>query len=147
MTQPAGFGKPKNPPKKAPTAAAQKRAAAERQFEDMKTSGMPEYEIFVRIAGQQQWLPVGAIAVRRSTQIHNAIYANEEGLLSGAYHRMPALKKSRDKLTLEYGYRLKEFKDEPIQVAVKPVPGVGNAISGAIANVGAAIGNLLQKKG
>jgi hypothetical protein len=147
MTQPAGFGQPKTPPKKPPTAAAQKRAAAVRQFDDMKSSGMPEYEIYVRIAGQKQWLPVGAIAVRRSTQIHNAIYANEEGLLSGAYHRMPVLKKNRGNLTLEYGYRLKEFKDEPIQIAVKPVPGVGNAISGAIANVGNAIGNLFQKKG
>jgi Family of unknown function (DUF6523) len=145
MTQPAGFGKPKNPPKKPPSAGAQQRAKAAKQYDEMKTTGMPEYEISLRIVGQQQWLPIGAIAVRRSSQIHAAIYANEEPLLKGAYHRMPALKKNRANLNLEYGYRLKEFKDDPVQVAVRPADNVAGKLQTAIGNIGDAIGNLFKK--
>jgi Family of unknown function (DUF6523) len=144
MTQPAGFGTPKKPAKKTPSAGAKQRAAAAQEYDELKSSGLPEYTIFIRLADQKQWMPVGAIAVKRSTQIHAAIYANEEELLKGAFHRMPALKKNRANLSFEYGYRLKEFKDDPIELAVRPPDNVTGKIQAVISNVGAAIGNLFQ---
>jgi hypothetical protein len=144
--QPAGFGTPKNPPKKVPTAGAKQRAAAAKEYDELKTSGMPEYTIFLRLAGQQQWMPIGAIAVRRSNQIHAAIYANEPELLKGAYHRMPALKKNRANLNFEYGYRLKEFKDDEVAVAVRPADNVASKFQALIGNLSGAIGELFKKK-
>jgi hypothetical protein len=146
MTQPAGFGKSKTTPKKVPSAGAKQRAAAAKEYDDLKGSGLPEYEIFIRLAEQKQWMAVGAIAVRRSTQIHAAIYANEDALLKGAYHRMPVLKKNRANLVLEYGYRLKEFKDDPIELAVRPAENVTGKIQAVIGNVGDAIAKLFQPK-
>lgn len=72
----------------------------------------------MRSAGGKQWFPVGAIAVRRSTQISRAIYHSEADLLQGAYRAFPVLKKSQG--NLEYGYRLKGEKDDDIELAVKP---------------------------
>jgi Family of unknown function (DUF6523) len=125
---------------------AKKRAAAATEYDEMQRSGMPEYEIFIRTQMNPQWLPVGAIAVRRSDQVNQAVYANEEALLQGAFHRLPVLKKHRATLTFEYGYRLKEFKDEPIVVAVKPAAISPNPIQSAFASltttVGAKLGSL-----
>jgi Family of unknown function (DUF6523) len=146
MTQPAGFGTPKTPPKKTPTAAAKQRAAAAKEYDELKTSGMPEYTIFLRLAGQPQWMPIGSIAVRRSNQIHAAIYANETELLKGAYHRMPALKKNRANLTFEYGYRLKEFKDDEVAVAVRPVDNIASKFQSLMSNLSGTIGELFKKK-
>ncbi|MBE9030958.1 hypothetical protein IQ266_14570 [filamentous cyanobacterium LEGE 11480] len=146
MTNPVGFGKPKQPAKPPVSAGAKKRAAAANEYDEMKSSGMPEYDIYLRVTGQKQWMPVGKIAVKRSTQIHDAIYSNEEALLQGAYHRMPVLKKNRANLSFEYGYRLKGFKDESIELAVRPERKIGNAIQNVVDNVGATISGLFQKK-
>jgi hypothetical protein len=110
----------------------------------MKQRGMPEYEVYLRIQGKKQWFPVGAIAVHRSNQIHEAIYANEESLLQGAFRLFPVLKKNQN--SLEYGYRLKEYKDEPIQLAVRPAQKGSNPVQGAINQVSTALGNLFGKK-
>merc|ERR1719460_668212 len=66
-----------------------------------------------------KWYPVGGIAVPRSSSedvaLSMAIYQNEEALLKGAYRAFPFLKKSTKKL--EYGYRVKDFPDEPVKLA------------------------------
>ncbi len=71
----------------------------------------------MRSVGSKQWFPVGAIAVRRSSQISRAIYHSEADLLQGAYRAFPVLKKNKG--NLEYGYRLKGEKDDDIELAVK----------------------------
>jgi hypothetical protein len=146
MTQPVGFGKPKETKIKPTSTGAKQRAEASQQYDEMKDSGMPEYEVFIRTQMNKQWLAVGAIACKRSDQIHAAIYANEEALLKGAFHRMPILKKNRAKLEFEYGFRLKDYKDEPIEVAVRPPDKKPNPLQTAAMNIGTTLGGLFQKK-
>lgn len=110
----------------------------------MKQRGLPEYEVYLRIQGKKQWFPVGAITVQRSNQINEAIHANEASLLQGAFRLFPVLKKNQS--SLEYGYRLKEYKDEPIQLAVRPPKQGSNPVQGAITTVSAALGKWLGKK-
>lgn len=124
-----GFGAPKPQPKVSKRST--QRTAAAQQYDKMKSDGLPEYEIYLRIQGKQNWYPVGVISVKRSSQINQAIFANQEELLQGGFRLYPTLKKHQQ---LEYGYRLKAFKDEPIQLAEQPrsiVPGgIGAALSG-----------------
>lgn len=138
-----GFGQPKQS-KKPPSEGAKKRAEAAKQMEDMKSKGMPEYEVYVRIKDRKPWYPVGAITVQRSNRISEAIYANQEGLLQGAFRLFPILKKNAN--NLEYGYRLKEFKDDEIQLAVRPSEKSANPIQAAFATVGESLGSLFKKK-
>jgi hypothetical protein len=111
-----GFGAPKPQPQVSKRTA--ERRAASQQYDEMKSAGIPEFEIYIRIRGKNNWFPVGAIAVKRTSLIHHAIYDNEAQLLQGAFRLFPVLRKNQN--NLEYGYRLKEFKDEPIQLAEKP---------------------------
>ncbi|MEM8505919.1 MAG: HHL1-like protein [Cyanobacteria bacterium P01_D01_bin.1] len=115
MAEPVGFGK--KTPKKPKSERTKKREKASKQYDKMKTDGLPEYEVYVRGAGSKQWYPIGAIAVRRSSQISRAIYHSEQDLLQGAFRAFPVLKKSRD--NLEYGYRLKGQTEDDIELAVK----------------------------
>ncbi|MEL6263045.1 MAG: HHL1-like protein [Cyanobacteria bacterium J06554_11] len=116
MSQAVGFGK--KTPKKPKSERTKKREVASAQYDKMKSDGLPEYEVYVRGVGAKQWYPIGAIAVRRSTQISRAIYHSEADLLQGAFRAFPVLKKSKD--NLEYGYRLKGEKDDDIEPAIKP---------------------------
>ncbi|MEP0870619.1 DUF6523 family protein [Trichocoleus desertorum AS-A10] len=127
-----GFGKAKTP-KKSVSKKAVKRTEASKQYDKMKTDGVPEFNIYMRIQNKKQWYPVGSIAVKRSSQINMAIYDSEKDLREGAFRLFPILRKNQ--ANLEYGYRLKEFSDEPIQIAVKPEQAVANAFQSAIANV------------
>lgn len=135
MTEPKseskGFGKktPKTPKSK----RTMKREKASKQYDKMKTDGLPEYEVYVRGAGAKQWFPIGAIAVRRSSQISRAIYHSEPDLLQGAFRAFPVLKKSKD--NLEYGYRLKGEKEDDIELAVKPRPRSERGLVGAFNNL------------
>lgn len=113
-----GFGAPKAQPTSSKRSV--ERVAASEQYDQMKTDGVPEFEVYLRIKDQKNWFPVGAIAVKRTNLIHHAIFDNETQLLQGAFRMFPILRKNQD--NLEYGYRLKEFKDEPIQLAEKPAP-------------------------
>ncbi|KAL1519044.1 hypothetical protein AB1Y20_003312 [Prymnesium parvum] len=123
-----GFGKPTTPPKPAPKKKSQgaaRRDAAGDAFDQLKASGAPEYMVCIRTvdaAGKaSQWMPVGGIAVPRSSSedmaLSMAIFNNEDDLLKGAFRAYPNLKSSKDKF--EYGYRLKEFPDDPIRLAKK----------------------------
>jgi len=123
-----GFGKPvpqkASVPKKA-SAGAQKRDKAGAAFDELKASGAPEYMVLVRTVPEggeaSNWYPVGGIAVPRSSSedmaLSLAIFNNEDDLLKGAFRSYPFLKKSTDKF--EYGYRLKEFEDDPVKLATK----------------------------
>eukprot|EP00182_Erythrolobus_australicus_P005473 CAMPEP_0185833240 /NCGR_PEP_ID=MMETSP1353-20130828/2554_1 /TAXON_ID=1077150 /ORGANISM="Erythrolobus australicus, Strain CCMP3124" /LENGTH=165 /DNA_ID=CAMNT_0028531499 /DNA_START=154 /DNA_END=651 /DNA_ORIENTATION=- len=113
-----GFGK-----KPAPRPKSQgqiEREKASMRYDSMQKAGMPEYNIWIRVPGadEKSWYPVGSLCVDRSSKIADAIYANEEGLLSGAFRLFPRLRKESE--VFEYGYQLKEFPDEEIRVAAKP---------------------------
>jgi Family of unknown function (DUF6523) len=125
-----GFGKP--PARKASPNSGRREAAAQR-FDDMKTKGMPEFAIFARIRDQKPWFPIGSLAVNRTSKINEAIFQNEDDLQQGAFRLFPRLRKQQ--ANLEYGYRLKEFKDDPIQLAERPAPTLPNPFQAAIAQV------------
>lgn len=124
-----GFGKPretaksKAPVKKSEASVQRDKAAAD--FDKLKASGSPEYMVLIRTVPAEgapsQWYPVGGIAVPRSSSedmaLSLAIFNNEDDLLKGAFRSYPFLKKSTDKF--EYGYRLKEFADDPVKIASK----------------------------
>ncbi|MEL6469399.1 MAG: HHL1-like protein [Cyanobacteria bacterium J06623_4] len=128
MSQAVGFGK--KTPKKPKSERTKNREKASAQYDKMKSDGLPEYEVYVRTAGAKQWYPIGAIAVRRSTQISRAIYHSESDLLQGAFRAFPVLKKSKD--NLEYGYRLKGERDDDIELATKPRDRSDRGLLGAI---------------
>lgn len=116
MTTHSGFGKQSSQSKVSKRAA--KRAEAAKQYEQMTADGTPDYEIYIRIQGKKNWYPVGVIAVKRSSQINQAIFGSKDELLQGAVRLYPFLRKYQQ--NLEYGYRLKAFKDEPVQLATPP---------------------------
>ena len=97
-----GFGPPPPPPppaKAKPSTSKAKRDKAAVAFDELKSSGAPEYMISVRTvgaAGPSDWMPVGGIAVPRSNSldmaVSMAIYNNEADLLKGAYRSYPKLK-------------------------------------------------------
>src|ERR687885_2164657 len=117
MTTHIGFGKVK-PQKQTAKKNKAKRTAASQQYTEMKKSGLPEFNIYVRVKGQKQWLPAGSMTVNRSNLINQALFQQEEELLKGVFRLFPKLRKHQSEL--EYGHRLKEFNDEPIVVATRP---------------------------
>ena len=127
-----GFGKakPPPPPKKAVKKAVRsegqvRRDKAASDMDALKAQGLPEYMVMVREAPADgepsKWYPVGGMCVPRSSSetvaLSMAIFNNEEDLLKGAYRSYPFLKQSPH--ALEYGYRLKEFADDPVKLAQK----------------------------
>ena len=104
-----GFGKAPKPgatPKKPPTPNALTRDKAAQAFDELKSTGAPEYIVSVRTVSADggvpsEWYPVGGIAVPRSssedTAVSMAIFNNEDDLLKGAYRTYPKLKVSTDK--------------------------------------------------
>jgi hypothetical protein len=119
MTTSVGFGKAEPSKPKAEKHKA-KRSAANQRYEEMKSSGLPEFNIYARIKGKENWIPAGSMAVDRSSKISLAIYQEEEELRKGILRLYPKLRQYQDQL--EFGYRFKEFNDEEIEVAVRPQP-------------------------
>ena len=126
-----GFGKVPEKEEKAKkvskpksTASVQRDKAAA-DFDALKNSGSPEYMVLIREVPDggepSKWYPVGGIAVPRSSSedvaLSMAIFQNEDDLLKGAYRSFPFLKQSTAKF--EYGFRLKEFEDDPVKIADK----------------------------
>ncbi|MBL1173513.1 HHL1-like protein [Pantanalinema sp. GBBB05] len=142
MTTHSGFGKPKAT--KQPSKQSAKRSDAAKQYDKMKADGLPEFTIFIRIQGKNNWYPVGSIAVARSNQINHAIFDQEAELLQGALRLFPILRKHQNQL--EYGYRLKQFNDEPIQLATKPAAAAGNLIQSSLNQVKDRLSGLFQRK-
>ncbi len=140
QSQPTGFGKPRQAPKPTAVKNKERRTAAAQQYDKLKRDGLPEFNIYVRIQGQSNWFPAGSMTVSRSGAISQAIYNNEEELRKGAFRLFPILRKNQDRL--EYGYRLKQFPDETIELAVRPVPGV----PGVFQQAAQAVRGLFQRK-
>jgi hypothetical protein len=142
MTTQIGFGKVQ-PQKQTAKKNKAKRTAASQQYTEMKKSGLPEFNIYVRVKGQKQWLPAGSMTVNRSNLINQALFQEEEELLKGVFRLFPKLRKQQSEL--EYGYRLKEFKDEPIELATRPTATTGNLIQSTIASVKDRVSALLKR--
>ncbi|MEQ8968802.1 MAG: DUF6523 family protein [Coleofasciculus sp. C1-SOL-03] len=143
MTTQLGFGKVQPKQHKAKKNKV-KRAAASRKYDQMQKSGLPEFNIYVRIKGEQNWLPAGSMAVNRSSQINQALFQQEEELLKGIFRLFPKLRKRQSEL--EYGHRLKEFKDEPIVVATRPQATPGNLIQSTVSQVKERFSSVFQRK-
>jgi hypothetical protein len=125
------------------TKGTQKREAAAQQYDKLKSQGLPEFNIYIRIQGKPNWFPVGSLSVNRTSKINQAIFEHEADLRQGAFRLFPTLRKHQQ--NLEYGYRLKEFMDEAIQVAVPPKPSVGSVVKSTIAKVTKGLSSLLRK--
>ena len=124
--------------KKAPN----KHQVAANKYDDMKDKGLPEFNVFIRIKGKE-WVPAGSMAVQRSNQISQAIFQQEAELLKGAIRLYPVLRNFKD--TLEYGYRLKQFPDEEITVAVLPEPTIGDRVKYAFTKAKEYLNSVTKK--
>ncbi len=143
MSANLGFGKPQPQPKVSKRAVEREKAAKE--YEQMKADGLPDFEVYIRIQGKKNWYPVGVITVKRSSQINQAVFANQQELLQGAFRLYPVLKKHQNQL--EYGYRLKQFKDEPIQLATKPESITTGGIGAAVNQIKDRVVSIFKRNG
>jgi hypothetical protein len=143
MKTSTGFGKVEPPKPKAEKNKAQ-RTAANQKYEEMKSSGLPEFNIYVRIKEKENWIPAGSMTVDRSSKISLAIYQQEKELLKGILRLCPKLRPYQDQL--EYGYRLKQFNDEAIAVAAPPQPTPGSAIRAKFKQLQENFSKLLKQK-
>ena len=141
-TKASGFGQVSGQPKKKKK-ASNKREVAASKYDEMKGKGLPEFNIFIRIKGKE-WVPAGSMAVERSNQISRAIFQQEAELLKGAICLYPILRKYKD--NLEYGYRLKEFPDEEVTVAILPEPTIGDKVKYAFTKAKEYFSNVTKKK-
>ncbi|MEO0534079.1 MAG: HHL1-like protein [Cyanobacteria bacterium P01_A01_bin.123] len=143
MSTGLGFGPKKTKAKPKTSKGSLERASAAKQYEQLTSNGTPDYEIYIRIRAAKHWYPVGVVAVKRSGEINRAIYSSLEQLHEGAFRLYPILRKNQHQL--EYGYRLKEFKDDPIQLATPPATVSGNGLQNAIAGVKGSITGLFKR--
>eukprot|EP00539_Tryblionella_compressa_P020927 CAMPEP_0178882562 /NCGR_PEP_ID=MMETSP0747-20121128/13588_1 /TAXON_ID=913974 /ORGANISM="Nitzschia punctata, Strain CCMP561" /LENGTH=183 /DNA_ID=CAMNT_0020550581 /DNA_START=59 /DNA_END=611 /DNA_ORIENTATION=+ len=136
-----GFGSEETQPKKVKSEAQMKREQASSRYDEIAAAGGQEYAIFVRQFGSEDdsWLPCGSIAVRRGEQVSNAIFGNQEALNAAIVRAYPKLKGFETEF--EYGYNLKIYPDEPVEVAVKQNlstgPSIGNWFSNLLSPVDA----------
>eukprot|EP00537_Pseudo-nitzschia_pungens_P009905 CAMPEP_0172383756 /NCGR_PEP_ID=MMETSP1061-20121228/1573_1 /TAXON_ID=37318 /ORGANISM="Pseudo-nitzschia pungens, Strain cf. pungens" /LENGTH=178 /DNA_ID=CAMNT_0013112089 /DNA_START=64 /DNA_END=600 /DNA_ORIENTATION=- len=132
-----GFGKSEDEAPKEKSAGQLERERAGSKYEEIATSGGQEYSIFVRQFGgaDDSWLPCGSIAVARGDQVSNAIFSNEEALKTAIVRTFPKLQGYEQEF--EYGYNMKIYPDEPVEVAAKT-----NSSSGA--SLGNWFSNLLS---
>lgn len=100
-------------------------------------------DIFVRQFGSddQSWLPCGAIAVPRNAQVPDAVFSNESSLKASIVRTYPKLRGYENEF--EFGFNLKVYPDDPIEVAAKPSgpkqtgPSIGSWISTLLSPVDA----------
>jgi hypothetical protein len=126
-TPPQGFGEKED--KKVTTSksvGAQQRDRGSQRYDEIAALGGQEYRIFVRQFGasddtddnkknQNGWLPCGLIAVPRGSQVPDAIQSTVLELQKAIVRTYPKLKGME--LEFEYGYNLKIYPDDPIEVA------------------------------
>jgi hypothetical protein len=138
-----GFGAPKQKKQKTKSEGQIKREQERSKYDEIAASGGQEYSIFIRQFGgdDQSWLPCGSIAVPRNAQVPDAIFANEAGLKSSIVRTYPKLRGYENEF--EFGYNLKVYPDDPIEVAAKPSstkttgPSLGNWVSTLLSPVDA----------
>ncbi len=130
-----GFGKSDAAPKKEKSAGQIERERASSKYDEIARTGGQEYSIFVRQFGSadDSWLPCGSIAVARGDQVSNAIFSNEEALKTAIIRTFPKLKGYEQEF--EYGYNLKIYPDEPVEVAVKNSGGAGPSVGNWLSNL------------
>mmetsp|Transcript_43008 Transcript_43008/g.104011 ORF Transcript_43008/g.104011 Transcript_43008/m.104011 type:complete len:196 (-) Transcript_43008:2182-2769(-) len=111
------------------------RERASAKYDELAASGGQEYAIFVRQFGSadDSWLPCGSIAVQRGDQVSNAIFGNDEALKVAIVRTYPKLKGFEQEF--EYGYNLKIYPDEPIEVAVKRNSSTGPSLGNWMSNL------------
>lgn len=129
-----GFDANSKPTKKVKSAGQVQREEAGKKYDTIAAAGGQEYCIFVRQFGgdDESWLPCGSIAVPRDVQVSDAIFGNEESLKTAIVRTFPKLQGYEAEF--EYGYNLKIYPDEPVEIARKNGPksgglSVGNWIS------------------
>lgn len=127
-----GFGEA--PEKKEKSQGQIDRETKANKYDEISATGGQEYNIFVRQFGgaDDSWFPCGAIAVPRAAQVSDAIFSNEGGLRKAIVRTYPKLAGSEEEF--EYGYNLKVYPDDPVEVAKKGAakqagPSVGNWLS------------------
>lgn len=136
-----GFDKNAKPQKKEASAGQVEREKMSSRYDTIAATGGQEYLIFVRQFGgeDKSWLPCGSIAVPRNAQVSDAIFANEQALKSSIVRTFPKLKGFEAEF--EYGYNLKVFPDDPVEVAMKQTkvagPSVGNWLSNLLSPIDA----------
>lgn len=130
-----GFGKEAETPQKVKSDAQLERERASSQYDEIAASGGQEYAIFVRQFGgdDKSWFPCGSIAVKRGEQVSNAIFGNEEALKAAIVRTYPKLKGFEGEF--EYGYNLKIYPDEPVEVAVKSNASTGPSLGNWMSNL------------
>lgn len=137
-----GFGQKKEV-KREKSQGQIKRESESSKYDEIAKSGGQQYNIFVRQFGSDDssWLPTGSIAVPRGAQVADAIFANEEGLKSAIVRTYPKLRGFEQEF--EFGFNLKVYPDDPVEVAKKGGSGkkeglsVGNWISTLLSPVDA----------
>lgn len=138
-----GFGKndEKVEEKKEKSEGQEERDRAGSKYDEIAKQGGQEYSIFVRQFGSadDSWLPCGSIAVARGDQVSNAIFNSEEPLKVAICRSFPKLAGFEGEF--EYGYNMKIYPDEPVEVAVKSSgstgPSVGNWFSNLLSPIDA----------
>jgi len=137
-----GFGAKEAPKKKEKSAGQVDREAKSAKYDEIAGTGGQEYNIFVRQFGGEDgsWLPCGSIAVPRGAQVSDAVFANEEGLKTAIVRTYPKLKGYEAEM--EFGFNLKIYPDDPVEVASKggnisSGPSLGNWISNLLSPVDA----------
>ena len=110
-----GFGTNKFTEKKVKSPAKVERERAAGAYEAAKKSGIPEYRVYVKPGGTEDWAPVGYVTVPRSESVPQSIYGNLESLKSATLAAYPGLKEEQD--NLDFGYNLAVFPDDPVKLA------------------------------
>ena len=121
--------------KKTKSAGQVERERASAKYDELAAAGGQEYSIFVRQFGSadDSWLPCGSIAVQRGDQVSNAIFGNEEALRTAIVRTYPKLRGYEQEF--EYGYNLKIYPDEPVEVAVKRTSSTGPSLGNWFSNL------------
>ena len=115
-----GFGAAKEEEKpREKTPAQMEREKQSKKYDEISATGGQEYNIFVRQFGSDDgsWFPCGAIAVPRGAQVPDAIFANDEALKVAIVRTYPKLKGFEQEF--EFGFNLKVYPDDPVEVATK----------------------------
>jgi Family of unknown function (DUF6523) len=133
-----GFGT--RPVKREKSDGQKKREGEASKYDEISQAGGQEYNIFVRQFGSDDnsWLPSGSIAVPRGAQVSDAIYSNVDALKKAIVRRFPKLVGYEEEF--EFGYNLKVYPDDPIEVATKSSTrssgmSVGNWISNLLSPI------------
>lgn len=112
-----------------------KREQQSDRYDEIARLGGQEYKVYVRQFGSddKSWLPCGSIAVPRASQVSDAIYSNVDALKSAIVRTYPKLKGFEDEF--EFGFNLKVYPDDPIEVAVKTSRDAGISVGNWISNL------------